>query len=342
MQYKQLGPTGLYVSRLCLGAMTFGTSDVAPWSSVGVLDQKGAGKLVDRALDAGVNFFDTADVYSIGESETILGKALAKHRDDVVIATKANGSMGDGPNARGQSRPHLMRAVDASLRRLGTDYIDLYQMHSFDPVTPLEEVLQTLDDIVRSGKVRYIGCSNYAAWQIAKALGVSAAKGFEPYVSTQSFYSLAGRDLEDEIVPLVNDSGLGVLVWSPLAGGFLSGKFTRDGETTDTESRRASFDFPPIDKEKGYDIVDALKDVADAIGATVPQVALAWLLAKPAVTSVIIGAKRPAQLDDNLGAVDLKLSAAQLERLDDVSATPARYPGWMNARQMETRDPNRG
>jgi aryl-alcohol dehydrogenase-like predicted oxidoreductase len=340
MQYKQLGPTGLYVSRLCLGAMTFGTSDVAPWSHVGVLDQKGAGKLVDQALDAGINFFDTANVYSIGESETILGKALAKHRDDVVIATKATGSMGDGPNQRGQSRPHLMHEVDASLRRLGTDYIDLYQVHSWDPITPIEEVLSTLDHIVRAGKVRYIGCSNYAAWQIATALGTSAERGLERYVSTQSFYSLVGRDLEDEVIPLAEHSGLGVLVWSPLAGGFLSGKFTRDGESTEAGARRAAFDFPPVDKDQGYDVVDALKEIADSIGTTVPQVALAWLLAKPTVTSVIVGAKREDQLADNLGAVDVQLTSAQVERLDDVSAIPARYPGWMLARQAQQRDPN--
>lgn len=340
MQYKQLGSTGLYVSRLCLGTMTFGTSDVAPWSAIGVLGQRDAGKLVDQALDAGVNFFDTADVYSIGESETILGKALGKRRDEVVVATKANGSMGPGANDRGQSRPHLMRAVDNSLQRLGTDYIDLYQMHSFDPITPIEETLQTLNDLVRTGKVRYIGASNYAAWQLAKALGISAARGLESYVSVQSFYSLVGRDLEAEIVPLAEDSGLGVLVWSPLAGGFLSGKFTRDGESTEEGARRANFDFPPIDKDQGYDVVDALTAIAGSIGATVPQVALAWLLAKDAVTSVIVGAKRPDQLADNLAAIDVKLSAAQLERLDDVSAISARYPGWMLARQAEQRNPS--
>ncbi|MDO9353685.1 MAG: aldo/keto reductase [Solirubrobacteraceae bacterium] len=340
MQYKQLGRTGLYVSRLCLGAMTFGTSDVAPWNAVGVLDQKGAGKLVDQALDAGINFFDTANVYSRGQSEIILGKALAKHRDDVVIATKATGSMGDGPNQQGQSRPHLLHEVEASLKRLGTDHIDLYQVHAWDPITPIEEVLTTLDDLVRSGKVRYIGCSNYAAWQMATALGVSATRGLESFVSTQSFYSLVGRDLEDEIIPLAEHSGLGVLVWSPLAGGFLSGKFTRDGESSESGARRASFDFPPVDKDQGYDIVDSLKEIADSIGATVPQVALAWLLAKPAVTSVIVGAKREDQLADNLGAVDLELTSAQVERLDDVSAISSRYPGWMLARQAEQRDPN--
>jgi aryl-alcohol dehydrogenase-like predicted oxidoreductase len=339
MQYKQLGPTGLFVSRLCLGAMTFGTSDTPPWSHIGVLDQKEAGKLVDRALEAGINFFDTANVYSIGESEKILGKALASHRDDVVIATKVNGRMGPGANQLGQSRYHVGTAIDDSLKRLGTDRIDLYQVHSWDPVTPLEESLGALDDAVRAGKVRYIGCSNYAAWQISKALGISEAKGLEKYVSTQSYYSLAGRDLEHEIVPLVNDSGLGVLVWSPLAGGFLSGKFTRDGENEEG-ARRANFDFPPVDKDKAYDIIDVAKEIAGAKGVTVPQVALAWLLAKPAVTSVIIGAKRVDQLDDNLGSVDVTLTDAEVERLDDVSATPLPYPNWMQQTQGASRIPS--
>lgn len=333
MQYQQLGRTGLRVSRLCLGTMTFGISGTPPWSSVGVLEQAEATALVDQALEAGINFIDTANVYSIGESERLLGQALVGRRDEVVIATKANGAMGEGVNDRGQSRPHLMRQVEESLQRLGTDWIDLYQLHSFDPATPLEEVLQTLDDLVRSGKVRYVGCSNFAAWQIAKALGISAARGLEPFVSTQSFYSLAGRDLEEEIVPLALDSGLGVLVWSPLAGGFLSGKFTRDGESSEEGARRASFDFPPIDKDVGYDVVDALAEIATAHGATVPQIALAWLLAKPVVTSVIIGAKRPDQLADNLGAVDIELTAEQLAQLDEVSAIRQPYPGWMQARR---------
>lgn len=342
MDYKQLGSTGLYVSRLCLGAMTFGSSDVAPWSNIGVLGQADAGKLVDRAIEAGVNFFDTADVYSIGSSETILGEALAQHdRDEVVIATKAAGTMGQGPNDRGWSRKHLLSSVDGSLERLGTDHIDLYQLHTFDPITPIDEALQTLHDIVRAGKVRYIGCSNFAAWQIQKALGVSALKGLEAFVSTQSYYSLAGRDLEHELVPLVEDSGLGVLVWSPLAGGFLSGKFTRDGESTEEGARRANFDFPPIDKERAYDVVDVLKEIAEAHQATVPQIALAWLLTKDAVTSVIIGAKRIDQLDDNLGAVDVALTDFDVQRLDEASDTPPTYPTWMQANARENRDPNR-
>ncbi|MDQ8045182.1 MAG: aldo/keto reductase [Solirubrobacteraceae bacterium] len=341
MQYKQLGDTGLFVSRLCLGAMTFGTSNVEPWSAIGTLGQKEAGALVDRALDAGVNFFDTANVYSIGESEKILGKALASRRDDVVIATKANGRMGAGANELGQSRYHLAKSIDESLARLGTDRIDLFQVHSWDPVTPLEESLSALDDAVRAGKVRYIGCSNFAAWQIAKGLGISEARGLEKYVSTQSYYSIAGRDLEHEIVPLVRDAKLGVLVWSPLAGGFLSGKFTRDGEGEEG-ARRASFDFPPVDKDFAYDIIDVMAEIASAKGITVPQVALAWLLAKPAVTSVIIGAKRVDQLDDNLGAVDVELTSAELERLDDVSARPLPYPNWMMQRQGATRIPENG
>ena len=339
MDYKLLGNTGLYVSRLCLGAMTFGTSDVAPWNAVGVLDQADAGRLVDRALEAGVNFFDTADVYSIGQSEVILGKALAAHRDDVVIATKANGSFGDGPNDRGQSRVHLMKQVEGSLKRLGTDHIDLYQVHSFDPMTPLEESLRTLDDMVRQGKVRYVGCSNFAGWQLTKALGISAANGLEPFVSSQSYYSLAGRDLEHEVIPAAVDAGVGILVWSPLAGGFLSGKFTREGDAEEG-ARRVNFDFPPVDKDQAYSTIDVLRSIATRQGRSVAQIALAWLLEKSAVTSVIVGAKRVDQLDDNLGAIDVKLTADDLHALDRVSATRPTYPTWMQANSVAQRDPN--
>ncbi len=332
MKYQRLGSTGLRVSELCLGTMTFGESSTPPWNAVGVLGDADAKALVDRALDAGVNFFDTANVYSIGESERILGQALGKRRDEVVLATKVNGAMGDGPNDRGQSRQHVMAQLEASLKRLGTDHIDLYQVHSFDHSTPLEETLSTLDDAVRQGKVRYIGCSNFAGWQLSKAVGISAAHGWEPYVSTQSFYSLVGRDLEHEVLPAARDAGLGVLVWSPLAGGLLSGKYTREGASDDS-GRRVNFDFPPVDKEQGYEIIDALQAIAEARGASVPQVALAWLLAKPGITSVIIGAKRLDQLDDNLGAVDVQLTADELARLDKVSAIRAPYPVWMQQRQ---------
>lgn len=326
MQYRRLGTTGVYVSELCLGAMTFG----AEWEVIGALGQKEANALVGRALDAGVNFFDTADVYSTGDSETILGRALAARRKDVVIATKVRGRMGPGPNQVGLSRLHIVNACEASLKRLGADCIDLYQIHRADAETAIDETLGALTDLVRAGKVRYIGCSNLEAWELMKALGVSAQRGFERFVSTQSYYALAGRDIERDTIPLIRDQGLGLLVWSPLAGGFLSGKFTRDG-AGDADARRTSFDFPPIHKEQAFDIVDEARSIGDARGASVAQVALAWLLAKEAVTSVIIGAKRMDQLADNLGAVDVVLTADEVQRLDAVSATPPPYPGWMRA-----------
>ena len=324
MKYRRLGTTGVYVSELCLGAMTFGTQ----WELIGALGQKEADEIVGRSIDAGVNFFDTADVYSTGDSEEILGRALAARRRDVVIATKVRGRMGPGPNQVGLSRLHVTAACEASLKRLGTDYIDLYQIHRADPDTAIDETLSALTDLVRAGKVRYVGCSNLEAWELMKALGVSERRGFERFQCTQSYYSLAGRDIERDTIPLIRDQGLGLLVWSPLAGGFLSGKFTREG-AKDPDARRAAFDFPPLDKAQGFDILDVMRPIADARGASVAQVALAWLLAKEAVTSVIIGAKRMDQLADNLGAVDLALTPDELERLDAASATPAPYPAWM-------------
>src|SRR5437762_2859531 len=315
MKYRQLGDTGVFVSELCLGAMTFGGQGQI-WQSIGGLDQASADGIVHRALDAGVNFIDTADVYSAGESEVMVGKAIAGRRQDVVLATKVRGRMAKGPNAVGLSRLHILEAVDASLRRLGTDYIDLYQIHRFDPLTNLEDTLRALDDLVRAGKVRYIGCSNLAAWQVMKALAVSREQRLERFRCTQSYYSLAGRELEREIIPLLKDQALGLLVWSPLAGGFLSGKFTKDG--TDATGRRASFDFPPLDKDKGYTIVEVARTIAARHHASVPQVALAWLLAQDGVTSIIIGARCRSQLEDNLKSVDLALTADDLHALDEV------------------------
>ena len=326
MKYRRLGATGVYVSELCLGAMTFGTQ----WEMIGALGQKEADALVGRSLDAGINFFDTADVYSTGDSEEILGRALAGRRRDVVIATKVRGRMGPGPNEVGLSRLHIIDACEASLKRLGTDYIDLYQIHRADPETAIDETLSALTDLVRAGKVRYIGCSNLEAWELMKALGVSERRGFERFQCTQSYYALAGRDIERDTIPLIRDQGLGLLVWSPLAGGFLSGKFTRDG-ARDADARRVAFDFPPLDKERAFDILDVMRPIAEAHDASVAQVALAWLLAKEAVTSVIIGAKRMDQLLDNLGAVELTLTGDEVDRLDEVSATTAPYPAWMLA-----------
>jgi aryl-alcohol dehydrogenase-like predicted oxidoreductase len=326
MKYRVLGDTGVFVSELCLGAMTFGGGNPV-WQTIGGLGQAEVDVLVGRALDAGINFIDTANVYSTGVSETSVGRALYHRRNEVVLATKVRGRMSPGANDVGLSRLHIMREVEASLKRLDTDYIDLYQIHRADPVTNIEDTLRALDDLVTQGKVRYIGCSNLPAWQLMKALAISRAEGLQRFKSTQSYYSLAGRQLEWDTIPLVEDQGLGLLVWSPLAGGFLSGKFTRD---MTGEGRRKTFDFPPVDKEKGYDIVDVLARIAKERGASVPQVALAWVLAQRAVTSVIIGARNLKQLDDNLGAVDLVLTAEELKALDEVSRIPPAYPHWMD------------
>ncbi len=332
MKYRRLANTGVYVSELCLGAMTFG--GYGPFQAIGALGQAEADVLVHRALDAGINFFDTANVYSAGQSEEMLGAALGTRRRDVIVATKVRGRMGDGPNEIGLSRVHVLQQCEASLRRLGTDYIDLYQIHGPDPVTDIRETLEALTDLVRAGKVRYIGCSNLSAWQLMKALGLSRQHRLAEFVSTQSYYSIAGRELERETIPLVEDQHLALLPWSPLAGGLLSGKFTRDGDT-DPEARRVSFDFPPVDKARGYDIIDVMRDVAGAHGVSVAQVALAWLLHQPAVTSVIIGAKRLDQLNDNLGSVDLTLTPDELDRLNAISALPVEYPAWMEMLQTD-------
>ena len=336
MKYRILSNTGLLVSELCLGAMTFGGKG-GIWGMIGDLDQKSVDELVHGSIDAGINFFDTANVYGFGGSETLLGKALGARRRDVILATKVRGRMGEGVNQTGLSRVHIMQSVEDSLKRLGTDYIDLLQIHGFDAITDLEDTLRTLDDLVRSGKVRYIGASNLAAWQLMKSIGISRLHGLEPFKSMQSYYSLAGRDLEREMIPLAIDQNVALLVWSPLAGGFLSGKFTR--ATSDGDARRARFDFPPVDKEKAYDIVDVLIQIGKAHNASAARIAIAWLLSRPAVTSVIIGAKRREQLDDNLGAVDIQLTPEQLTRLDEVSALSAEYPGWMIDRQSSDRMP---
>ncbi len=342
MRYNQLGRTGLFVSELCLGAMTFGGGDTQGlWAAVGSLAQADVDALVGRSLEAGVNFIDTANVYHAGRSEQLVGQALKNlnvKRSDVVIATKVYGDMGPGPNDRGASRSHILDQVDESLRRLGTDHIDLYQIHATDPVTPLEETLWALDDIVRQGKVRYVGVSNWAAWRIAKALGISERRGFARFETLQAYYSIAGRDLERELVPLMREEKLGLMVWSPLAGGLLSGKFG-PGAPDPEGARRAAFDFPPVDKDRAWACVAVMREIAAARGSTVARVALAWLLHQPVVTSVIIGAKRMDQLEDNLGAVSLTLSPEELARLDEVSRLPEEYPGWMIGRQGGNRVP---
>ena len=338
MKYRRLGHSGLFVSELCLGTMTFGGSDDM-WGQIGQLQQEDADKLVGTALDAGINFIDTANVYAGGKSEAILGQSLKNlgiNREEVVIATKVHGQMGEGPNARGLSRAHIMDQVKASLSRLQLDHIDLYQCHGFDPATPIEETLEALDTLVRHGHVRYIGVSNWAAWQIAKAVGIAAARQLAPIVSLQAYYTLAGRDLEREIVPMLHSEDVGLMVWSPLAGGFLSGKFDREGKTA--EGRRVEFDFPPIDKDRAYDAIDVMREIAVAKDCTVPQVAIAWLLHQRVVTSVILGAKRVDQLTENIGATEVVLSEEDLAALDAVTEMPAVYPGWMMAMQNAYRD----
>ncbi len=335
MRYRLLGRTGLYVSELCLGTMTFGGSG-GIWKAIGGMDQAASTAMVKQAFDAGVNFFDTANVYSTGQSELFTGqalKALGLPRDEVVVATKATGSMDDkAVNGRGQSRYHLMHQVDASLQRLQLDHIDLYQLHGYDPITPLEEVLSTLNDLVRSGKVRTIGLCNMAAWQIMKGLAISDRRNWARFESVQAYYTIAGRDLEREVIPLLQDQQLGLMVWSPLAGGLLSGKFSPDGTGPDG-ARRATFDFPVVDKPRAFRCVDAMRLIAAAHGVSVPQVALAWLLGRPQVSTVIVGAKTPAQLEDNLGAGKVRLSADDIKTLEEVSTLPPEYPGWMLARQ---------
>ncbi len=338
MKYRRLGRTGLFVSELCFGAMTFGGRGF--WSVVGKLGESEADRLVFRALDEGVNFFDTADVYSEGESERLLGKALGGQRKHIVLATKVRGRSGPGPNDVGLSRGHIMASIDASLQRLGTDYIDLYQIHGFDPLTPFEETLRALDDIVRAGKVRYIGCSNLAAWHIMKALGLSDQHHWVRFDTLQAYYTIASRDLEREIVPLLLDQGLGLMVWSPLAGGLLSGKFNQDG-TGPEGTRRANFDFPPVNKDHAFKIIDVMRDIAARRGLSVPRVALAWLLSKSYVTTVIIGAKTPEQLDDNLAASDVTFDIAELLRLEEIGAIKPEYPAWMIDRQSSERVPKK-
>jgi aryl-alcohol dehydrogenase-like predicted oxidoreductase len=330
MKYNTLGPTGLLVSEICLGTMTFATGE-GMWKPIAGVEQNLADQLLKSSFDAGVNFVDTADVYTNGESEKTLGKAISNiglARKDVVIATKVFGRTGKGRNDVGASRGHIMDGIEASLRRLNTDYIDLYQIHAADSVTPVEETLRALDTLVSQGKVRYIGCSNWYAWQIMKALGVSAAKNLTKLDTLQAYYSIAGRDLEREIVPLLKDQGTGLLVWSPLAGGLLSGKFSRENQKPE-DSRRTAFDFPLVDKERTWRILDVLRPIAKAHDTGVATVALAWVLAKPFVTSVIIGAKSSEQLKQNLAAVDVQLTSEEMKQLDEVSALPPEYPGWV-------------
>ena len=343
MKYNLLGNTGLKVSELCLGTMTFGEN----FFNIAVVDQARANQMVERSLDAGINFFDTADVYSYGEAETVLGKALrdtGAERDKVIVATKVRGAMSEGatagtgdPNNVGLSRQHIFSSIEHSLRRLDMDYVDLYQVHGWDLLTPVEETLRALDDLVRQGKVRYLGCSNWSARHLMKALVLSREKEWAGFVSLQAYYSLVARDLEHELLPLCREENLGVLPWSPLSGGFLSGKYRRDNPNPEG-ARRTSFGFPPIDEARGFDAVDALEAIARKRGASIAQVALAWLLAQKGVTSIIIGANKMSQLEDNLKAPEIELTAEEIEQLSNTTAPPSLYPQWMIERQNAGRE----
>jgi aryl-alcohol dehydrogenase-like predicted oxidoreductase len=338
MRYNRLGKTGMFVSELCLGTMTFGGGE-GIWGKIGNLQQQESERLIARSLEAGINFIDTADVYASGVSEKITGQALKNlkvKREEVVIATKVFGETGAGPNGRGASRAHILDGVKASLKRLQLDHIDLYQVHGFDPATPMEETVRALETLVAQGLVRYVGVSNWSAWQIMKGVGIADRLGFSRFASLQAYYTIAGRELEREIIPMLKSEGVGLMVWSPLAGGLLSGKYGRN-RSGEEGSRRVDFDFPPVDLERAYPVIDSMRKIADARSCSVAQIALAWLLHQPQVTTIIIGAKRPDQLDDNLAAVDIELSADELATLNEVSALQIEYPAWMFTRQGEVR-----
>jgi aryl-alcohol dehydrogenase-like predicted oxidoreductase len=335
MKYNLLGNTGLLVSEICFGTMTFGGSGGGIWGNIGKTQQEEVNSLMKTVADAGINFIDTANVYSYGESETLLGQSiidLGLNRNELVIATKVRGRMGPGVNNVGLSRFHIFQSVNESLKRLQLDHIDVLYVHGVDLKTPIEETVRALNDIVLTGKVRYIAICNWPAWMVMKALGIADKHGWNKFVGLQYFYSLAGRDIEREIVPLAIDQNLAIMPWSPLAGGFLSGKYTRDKDKAG-DSRRDVFDFPPINKEKTFDIIDVLADISKQHNVSVAQVALAWVRLQKGITSTIIGAKNIDQLHDNLKSVEIELSADELKRIDEVSALTKEYPGWMVERQ---------
>ena len=336
MEQRQLGAGGLRVSVLTLGTMTFGGK--GNFANVGGTDVEGARRQIDMCLEAGVTLIDTADVYSDGASEEILGRALAGRRDDLLLATKVRFPMGPGPNEAGLSRHHVIEGCEASLRRLGTDHIDLYQVHEWDGQTPIEETLAALEHLLDQGKVRYVGCSNYTAWQMVKALGVADLRGLPRFVSTQVYYSLQERTVEFEILPACLDQDVGILVWSPLAGGLLSGKFRRGREGPAGSRQLTDWGEPPVyDQDKLYDTIDVLLEVAEGHGVSAAQVALAWLLRRPGISTVIVGARTDEQLADNLRAIDLQLGAEELMRLDEVSRPPLPYPLWHQAKTATDR-----
>ncbi len=339
MKYNELGKTGVLVSELCLGTMTFGGKGY--WEAIGKLPQGEVNQIVKTSLDSGINFIDTANAYSEGLSETLLGESLKKlgvARPEVVIATKVRIRMGAGANQVGLSRLHIMDSVNDSLKRMQLSHIDLLYIHGVDPITPIEETMRGLEDVVRSGKVRYIGISNHPAWMVMKANAYAEKMGWTKFVASQNYYSIAGRDIERELVPMALSENIGIMPWSPLAGGFLSGKYTREIEQAGN-SRRDSFDFPPVNKEKAYDIIDVMKEIAASHKVSVATVALNWVTKQPSVTSTIIGAKNLKQLNDNIAAVKLELTPVEMIRLSEVSALSPEYPGWMVNRQQLGRWP---
>ena len=339
MKYNTIGNTGLKVSELCFGTMTFGGQDAGMWSKIGKLQQKDVNEMIKAVIDAGINFIDTANVYSFGQSEQLLGQALKDLntlRDEVVIATKVLGPMKDKPNSKGLSRYHVFNSVDQSLERLQLDYVDILYVHGVDPATSLEEIVRTLNDIVDTGKVRYVAICNWPAWMIAQAQAIAKYNGWHQFIGLQHHYSAATRDIEHELVPMAEAHNLAIFPWSPLSGGFLTGKYTREGDKSDN-GRRSNFDFPPIDKEKAYDLVDVMAEIGGQYDASPAQVALAWVRQQPGITSTIIGAKTIDQLNDNIHSVDINLSKADLKKIDEVSPLPMQYPGWMVQRQGEYR-----
>lgn len=339
MKYNLLGRTGLYVSDICLGTMNYGGEGI--WKSMGALEQQAVDGQLKTAFEAGVNFYDTANVYSFGESETLFGQAVKNSgidRDELVIATKVRGRMGPGPNQVGLSRKHILHQLDQSLKRLQMDYIDLYQIHGYDPVTPMDETLSALNDAVRAGKVRYLGVSNHTVWQMMKAQSIAQARHWSRFESIQAYYSIAGRELEREVIPMAQDQNMGIMVWSPLAGGYLSGKFDREGKGPDG-SRRSNFDFPPVNKDKASDIIDKMREIAENHQASVAQIALSWVLHQPGITTVIIGARTDEQLQQNLASSEISLSSDELEDLQGLSQLSPEYPGWMVGFQSMDRKP---
>lgn len=339
MKYNHLGRTGILVSEICLGTMTFGGEGF--WKSIGEVTQDKANLIIKDSLDAGINFIDTANVYSEGLSEKMVGKGirdLGLSRQSLIIATKVRGRVGPHANQVGLSKLHIADSVNDSLQRMGLDHIDLLYIHGVDKLTPIEETMRSLEDVIRSGKVRYIGVSNHGAWMMMKANGYADKMGYDKFVATQNYYSLASRDIEREIVPMSISEGISIIPWSPLAGGFLSGKFTRNNSIAG-DSRRDSFDFPPINKEKAYDIIDLMRDIGLKQNVSVAQVALAWVLCQPGITSVIIGAKNTAQLKENINSTKLILSPEEINALNTISELPKEYPQWMVDFQSQGRIP---